>query len=129
MKRKKPESPESAARRLLTRVKALAKEGRTQAELAKALGLKSIVTLHSRLLKASQLTGKPIPPLKMAREAKGTRPVEVVEVRRRGKGESYGVNIPQEPLARAGFGAGAKLQVTVRGRAIFLRAAVPNQTA
>lgn len=112
----------SAAHDLLAKVKKFAAGGYTQQEMAKALGLKSTMTLHSRLLEASQASGKPIPMLRVPRGAKGTGRVEVVEVKRRGKGDAFGVNVPQEPLARAGFSPGDRLAVTVRGKAIFLRA-------
>ena len=121
MKKKKVPNSEATARDLLAQVKKLAKEGYTQIELAKALGLKSVITLHSRLLRASQLTGKPIPEFRAKRVRSEPKRTEIVEVRRRGKGDAYGVNIPQDALVRAGLGAGDKVRVTVRGKAIFLR--------
>jgi hypothetical protein len=106
---------------LLAKVKRLAHAGHPQAELTKALGLKSVITLHSRLLRATQLTGKPIPNYRAKRSSDGAKRIEIIEVRRRGKANAFGVNIPQDPLERAGFAAGDKLRVTVRGKAVFLR--------
>ena len=47
--------------------------------------------------------------------------VEAVQIRRRGKGEAFGVNIPEEALRRAGVGSGDKLKLTVRRNHISLR--------
>lgn len=107
---------------LLTQVERLANEGNNQKEIAKALGFKTTFTLNNRLVKASQITGRPVPKYKSSRRSKDEiKRIEIVEVRRRGKGEAFGVNVPQEPLIRAGFKAGDKLRVTVRGKIISLR--------
>jgi antitoxin component of MazEF toxin-antitoxin module len=57
----------------------------------------------------------------MRQSEQGMRKVEFVEIKRRGKGDAFGVNVPQEPLIRAGLKAGDKLRVTVRGKAISLK--------
>lgn len=110
-----------AALHLLAQVEKLANEGHNQKQIAKALGFKTTFTLNNRLVKASQITGKPVPKYKPHRLGnKEPRRVEVVEVKRRGKGNAFGVNIPQEPLVRAGLKPGDKLRVTVRGKTISL---------
>jgi hypothetical protein len=107
---------------LFTQVEKLANDGNNQKEIAKALGFKTTFTLNNRLVKASQITGRPVPKYKSSRRSKDeVKRIEIVEVRRRGKGEAFGVNVPQEPLIRAGFKAGDKLRVTVRGKIISLR--------
>jgi len=111
-----------AAISLLTQVEKLANDGNNQKQIAKALGFKTTFTLNNRLVKASQITNRPVPKYKSSRRSKDeVRRVEIVEVRRRGKGSAFGVNVPQEPLLRAGFKAGDKLRVTVRGKIISLR--------
>lgn len=106
---------------LLSRVEKLATGGNTQKEIAKALGFKTTFTLNNRLVKASQITGRPVPPFKPEGGGrKGRRPVERVEVKRRGKGDSYGVNVPQEPLMRAGMKPGDTLKVNVRKNTVSL---------
>ena len=109
------------ALQLLSQVEKLAADGNTQKEIAKTLGFKTTFTLNNRLVKASQITGKPVPPFKPeGLGKKGRRRVEKVEVKRRGKGDSFGVNIPQEPLMRAGMQPGDSLKVTVRRRTVSL---------
>ena len=109
------------ALQLLSQVEKLATEGNTQKQIAKTLGFKTTCTLNNRLVKASQTTGRPVPPFKPEGAGrKGRRLVEEVEVKRRGKGSSYGVNVPQEPLTRAGMKPGDKLKVSVRGKTISL---------
>ena len=106
---------------LLDTVGKLVSEGKNQKQIAKHLGFKTTFTLNNRLVKASQATGKPVPPFKLSRKGKNAlKRVEDVEVKRRGKGSAYGVNIPQEPLMRAKLNPGDKLKVTVRGRTISL---------
>lgn len=106
---------------LLKQVEKLAADGHNQKQIAKELGFKTTFTLNNRLVKASQLTGHPVPPFKAGRRgAKGLRRVEQVEVKRRGKGNAFGVNVPQEPLMRAGLKPGDKLRVSVRGKTISL---------
>ena len=110
-----------AALGLLGQVDKLAKEGNNQKEIAQILGFKTTFTLNNRLVKASQVTGKAVPPFKPDRKGrKGLKPVEVVEVKRRGKGNAYGVNVPQEPLTRAQLKPGDTLKVSVRGKTISL---------
>src|SRR3990172_9516918 len=99
---------------LLLNVEKLAADGNNQKQIAKTLGFKTTFTLNNRLVKASQLTGKPVPPFKPERGGKKGKRVEMVEVKRRGKGNAFGVNIPQEPLERAGLKPGDKLKLNVR---------------
>ncbi|MDH4121784.1 MAG: hypothetical protein OEV94_08790 [Deltaproteobacteria bacterium] len=107
--------------KLLAEVEKLAAEGKSQKEIAKEMGIKTTQTLTSRLLKASQVTGRPVPPFRGERGgARKARVVNHVEVRRRGKGDAYGVNVPQEPLERAGIKPGDRLRLTIRGRSISL---------
>lgn len=109
------------ALQLLGQVEKLATEGNNQKQIAEILGFKTTFTLNNRLVKASQISGKPVPPFKPGRKGrKGLKQVEFVEVKRRGKGSAYGVNVPQEPLTRAGLKPGDKLKVSVRGKAISL---------
>ncbi|MEE8397056.1 MAG: hypothetical protein V3S29_13450, partial [bacterium] len=109
------------ALQLLAQVEKLAAEGNNQRQIAEILGFKTTFTLNNRLVKASQISGKPVPPFKPGRKGrKGLKQVEFVEVKRRGKGSAYGVNVPQEPLTRAGLKPGDKLKVSVRGKAISL---------
>lgn len=106
---------------LLKQVEKLAAEGHNQKQIAKMLGFKTTFTLNNRLVKASQITGNPVPPFKPNRRGKkGLKPVEFVEVKRRGKGSAFGVNIPQEPLTRANLKPGDTLKVSVRGKTISL---------
>ena len=105
---------------LLSSVEKLAAEGNNQKQIAKLLGFKTTFTLNNRLVKASQITGKPVPPFKPERGGKKGKRVETVEVKRRGKGNAFGVNIPQEPLERAGLKPGDKLRLSVRGKVISL---------
>lgn len=109
------------ALQLLGQVEKLATEGNNQKQIAEILGFKTTFTLNNRLVKASQISGKAVPPFKPGRKGrKGLKQVEFVEVKRRGKGSAYGVNVPQEPLTRAGLKPGDKLKVSVRGKAISL---------
>lgn len=117
----KNSNDKEAAQQLLVQVEKLAKEGNNQKQIAQILGFKTTFTLNNRLVKASQISGKPVPPFKQDRKGrKGLKPVEFVEVKRRGKGNAFGVNIPQEPLTRANLKPGDKLRVSVRGRTISL---------
>ena len=110
---------------LLKRVEALALEGKNQRQISEELGFKTTLTLNSRLVKASQNTGKPVPPFKPL-SVGGLRQVDEVVVRRRGgRGNAYGVNVPQEPLRRARIEPGEHLSLTVnkKQRTILLRPA------
>lgn len=112
---------QDTATQLLKQVERLARDGYNQKQIAKELGFKTTFTLNNRLVKASQITGHPVPPFKPERRSRNSlKRVEAVEVKRRGKGDAYGVNIPQEPLQRAGLKPGDKLSVSVRGRTISL---------
>lgn len=113
------EDKESALE-LLATVAKLATEGNNQKQIAKILGFKTTFTLNNRLVKASQITGKSVPPFKLDRKSKGLKHVELVEIKRRGKGSAFGVNIPQEPLIRAGLKEGDKLNVGVGKRKITI---------
>ena len=118
---KNVETQNDAQIELLETVEKLVANGLNQKQIAKELGFKTTFTLNNRLVKASQVTGKPVPPFKRARKGKNAlKRVELVEVKRRGKGSAYGVNIPQEPLTRAKLNPGDKLKVSVRGRTISL---------
>ena len=113
---------------LLKQVERLAAEGNNQKQIAKQLGFKTTFTLNTRLVKASQLTGHPVPPFKPNRRGrKELKRVEQVVVKRRGKGNAFGVNVPQEPLMRAGLKPGDKLKVSVRGKTISLVRDKPPQ--
>ena len=101
---------------LLNEVERLAGEGLRRAEIAERLGFKNPTTFSSRLVRASQQTGKPIPAFK----ASPKKPVESVQVKPRGRGGSFGVNVPQEPLERLGAKPGDTLAVTVGRRRIVL---------
>ena len=105
---------------LFQKVKSLAKNGLTQKQIAVELGFKTPFTLNNRLIKASQQSGKPIPIFKASKKDGSSARVEMVEVKRRGKGEAFGLNIPMEPLVRAGIEAGAILKVSVRKGKIML---------
>src|SRR3990172_913607 len=116
------------ALQLLKQVERLAMEGHNQKQIAKQLGFKTTFTLNNRLVKASQLTGHPVPPFKPNRRGrKELKRVELVEVKRRGKGNAFGVNVPQEPLMRASLKPGDKLKVSVRGKTISLTRDKPAQ--
>lgn len=105
---------------LLKTVGTLAKQGLTQKQIAEQLGFKTTLTLNSRLLKASQASGKPVPAFGGRSKAKAAQRVETVEVKKRGKGVAFGVNIPQEPLTRAGAKPGTKFSVKVlKGRIVL----------
>ncbi|MDH4226087.1 MAG: hypothetical protein OEW12_10615 [Deltaproteobacteria bacterium] len=110
-----------ASLELLTKVEKLAQDGNSQKEIAKLMGFKTTFTLNNRLVKASQASGKPVPPFKPeGKGKKGRKSVEMVEIKRRGKGTAFGVNVPQEPLIRAGLKPGDTLKVVVRGKSITL---------
>ena len=110
------------ALKLLNQVEKLAKDGHFQKQIAKSLGFKTTFTLNNWLVKASQITNRPVPKFRSQRNVeKGMEKIEIVEVKRRGKGDAFGVNVPQEPLMRAGFKPGDKLRLTVRGKAISLK--------
>ena len=78
------------------------------------------VTLNFRLVRASQETGKPVPAFRRPTRAKAKKQVESFEVKRRGKGEAFGLNIPMEPLTRAGVKPGSKFSITARKGRIVL---------
>ena len=104
---------------LLKKVGTLAKQGLTQQQIAKEMGVSTILTLNNRLVRASQATGKPIPAFKPPKK-RVEKPVETVEVKRRGKGEAFGVNVPQEPLTRVGAKPGSKFSVkALKGRMVL----------
>ena len=116
------------ALQLLKQVEKLAAEGHNQKQIAKQLDFKTTFTLNNRLVKACQMTGHPVPPFKPNRRGrKELRRVELVEVKRRGKGNAFGVNVPQEPLMRASLKPGDKLKVSVRGKTISLTRDKPAQ--
>ena len=105
---------------LFKKVGILARQGMTQKQIAAELGFKTPFTLSSRLVKASQATGKPVPPFRSLRKRKHEKRIEQVEVKRRGKGDAFGLNIPQEPLIRAGAKPGTKFSVrALKGRIVL----------
>ena len=105
---------------LLKKVGVLAKQGMTQKQITKELGFNTTFTLSNRLVKASQATGKPVPAFRQQGKQKVEKQVESVEVRRRGKGGAFGVNIPQEPLVRIGAKPGSKFSVKTQPGRIVL---------
>ena len=106
----------------LRQVEQLAKGGLGKGDIAEQLGIKTTATLAARLVRASQETGQPIPDLGRESAAPMKR-VDTVEVRRRGRGDGFGVNIPQEPLEQMGVGVGDRLRVVAtRGRIPLVRA-------
>lgn len=105
---------------LLKKVDSLAKKGLTQKQIAKEMGFKTPFTLNNRLVRASQATGKPVPAFRRRGRTNFKKRVETVVVKRRGKGEAFGVNIPQEPLVRAGAETGTRLSVRARRGRIVL---------
>lgn len=113
---------------LLGSVKRLAAKGLTRQQMAEQLGFKTTFKLFTRLVKASQRTGLPVPPF--PERGGGTRSrIQSVEVRRRGRGEAFGVNIPQEPLERLGAKPGDGLNVIVGKRKIVLSPVTPGDAA
>ena len=101
-------------------VKKLAKQGKSVKEISSQLGFKTPFTFQSHLISASQVLGKPVPIYKVSRKGGAGRMVEQIKVKQRGKGDSYGANVPMEPLARAGIKAGATLSVRVmKGRIVL----------
>ena len=105
---------------LLKKVDSLAKQGLTQKQIAKEMGFSTTFTLNNRLVRASQATGKPVPAFRPRGRTKLEKRVKTVEAKRRGKGEAFGVNIPQEPLVRVGAETGTRLSVRAkRGRIVL----------
>ena len=85
-KEKNSKDNKDTAIQLLKRVEKLAGEGHNQKQIAKTLGFKTTFTLNNRLVKASQLTGHPVPPFKPDRRGRRElKLIESVEVKRRGK--------------------------------------------
>ena len=106
----------------LNQVGKLASGGLNQRQIATELGIKATTTLMGRLIRASQRSGRPVPSFESRRGNPGVkRKVETVQIKRRGIGDTYAVNIPEEPLRRAGFKNGDQLKVTVRGGSVTLR--------
>ncbi len=69
---------------------------------------------------SGQASGKPVPAFRQPGKDKAEKRVEVVEVKRRGKGEAFGLNIPQEPLLSVGAKPGTKFSVMAyRGRVVL----------
>ena len=105
---------------MVLNVEPLELQGMTQKQIAAELGFKSTFTLNNRLVKASQATGKSVPAFSPRGKNKLEKRVEVVEVKQRGKGQSFGVNIPMEPLVRAGVKPGTRLSVKAsKGRIVL----------
>ena len=107
-------------RELFDGVKKLAKQGLSIKEISTQLGFKTPFTFQSRLIEASQILNKPVPIYKKSKSSGAGAMVEQIKVKQRGKGDSYGANVPMEPLARAGIKAGATLNVKVlKGRIVL----------
>ncbi len=104
---------------LLSKVKSLTRRGLNQDQIAEELGFKIPFAFSSRVIKVPQAP-KPVPIPKAAKRVGSATRVEQVEVKRRGRGEKFGVNVPQEPLVRAGIEPGTELKVTVRKGRIIL---------
>ena len=106
----------------LAEVRKLARDGLNQQQIAEKLGIKSTTTLTARLVRASQTSRKPVPVFGGQRGRRvSAKRVETVKINRRGKGDAFGVNVPMEPLARAGFKVGTKLSVKATRGKIVLR--------
>ena len=116
-----------SATELMRRVEQLAAKGYRKGEIAERVGMKNVTTFTARLVRASQQTGKPIPTFKRRLKMPTRKRVEAVQVKRRGKGASFGVNIPQEPLERLGAKPGDRLAVAVAGRRVILTPAEGDQ--
>ena len=117
--KKRKQSPDQA---FLARVRGLARSGLNQQQIVVELGYKTTATLMNHLVRASQSSGRPVPVIGRGGAIGGKSDrVEKVQIARRGKGESFGVNIPEEPLRRAGVNTGDTLKLTVRRNHISLR--------
>jgi len=105
---------------LFDSVKKLAKEGKSPREIGLALGFKSPFSFQSKIILASQSLGKPVPVYSAKRGGTGTKTVETIKVKQRGKGESFGASIPKEVLERAQIPVDATLAVKcLKGRIIL----------
>lgn len=113
---------------LLKEVERLAGEGYGKGEIAERLGFKNPTTFDSRLVKASQQTGKPIPAFK-GRAVRSRKAVERVRVKARGGDKAFGAYLPQEPLERLGAKPGDTLTVDVSRRRIVLAVEDSEQAA
>ncbi|MBI3993178.1 MAG: hypothetical protein HY342_07875 [Candidatus Lambdaproteobacteria bacterium] len=111
---------QSSGADFLNDVERMAGEGFGKGEIAQRLGFKNTTTFSSWLVRASQKTGKPIPAFREGFKSNARLRVEAVEIRPRGRGQAFGVNIPQEPLERLGAKPGDTLSVTVGRRRIKL---------
>jgi hypothetical protein len=105
---------------LLQEVERLASEGLRRAEIAQRLGFKNLSTFSGRLVRASQQTGQPVPVFRAGSKATARKRVDIVQVKPRGRGSSFGAHIPQEPLERLGAMPGDRLAVTVGRRRVVL---------
>ena len=108
------------AQDLLKQVRSLAKQGFNQGEILEELGFKNPFTLNNHLVKASQLTKIPIPQFGKYQGKGRVKKEEIAEIRRRGKGNAFGVNISQEPLERAGLSVGDKVRIKVRKHSVTI---------
>jgi len=113
-----------AGANFLKEVERLAGEGYGKGEIAQRLGFKNPTTFSGRLVRASQQTGKPIPPFK-ARARRTRKGVDRVTVKPRGGDKAFGAYLPQEPLERLGAKPGDTLSVNVSRRRMVL--AVVNE--
>jgi hypothetical protein len=108
---------------LLIEVERLAGEGLRRAEIAGRLGFKNLSTFSGRLVRASQQSGNPVPVFRAGSKATARKRVDIVQVKPRGRDDSFGVNVPQEPLERLGAKPGDRLAVTVGRRRVVLAVA------
>ena len=113
---------------MLKEVERLAGEGYGKGEIAKRLGFKNPTTFDARLVKASQLTGKPIPALSV-RASRSRKAVDRVRVTARGGDKAFGAYLPQEPLERLGAKPGDTLSVNVSRRRMVLAVASEDKAA
>jgi antitoxin component of MazEF toxin-antitoxin module len=108
---------------LLIEVERLAGEGLRRAEIAGRLGFKNLSKFSGRLVRASQQSGKSVPVFRAGSKATARKRVDIVQVKPRGRGNSFGVNVPQEPLERLGAKPGDTLSVNVSRRRVVLAVA------
>ena len=108
---------------LLQEVERLADEEYDKGAIAERLGFRNPTTFDGRLVKASQQSGKSVPVFRAGSKATARKRVDIVQVKPRGRDDSFGVNVPQEPLERLGAKPGDRLAVTVGRRRVVLAVA------
>jgi hypothetical protein len=113
---------------LLQEVERLADEEYDKGAIAERLGFRNPTTFDGRLVKASQQSGKSVPVFRAGSKATARKRVDIVQVKPRGRGNSFGVNVPQEPLERLGAKPGDTLSVNVSRRRIVLAVASAGES-